>query len=89
MKVTMPKPFALVLMPFKDEFKDIYEIGIREACEKAGVYCERIDEQIGTILPSCWSSLQLDLDAYQGPVEKEMTVRVYTELGTLDYPVTF
>ena len=276
MKATMPKPFALVLMPFKDEFKDIYEIGIREACEKAGVYCERIDEQIyggtildriynqiakadiiisdmsdrnpnvfyetgyahalgkqviiatrktedipfdlmnyphivyegkiallraelekrlrwfvenpasslakveftmqlfisgvqlqvgsptrvtlsymqgyeagiqaqyicrfgvdvynptpkivdgerfrvglitapetdrsyksttivrlpdekrlhmfeqiGTILPSCWGSLQLYLDAYQGPVEKEMTVRVFTELGTLDYPVTF
>lgn len=275
MKPTMPKPFALVLMPFKEEFKDIYEIGIREACEKAGVYCERIDEQIyqgtildriynqiakadiiisdmsdrnpnvfyetgyahalgkqviiathkaqdipfdlrnyphviyegriallraelekrlrwfvenpasslakveftmqlfisgvqlqvgsptrvtlsymqgyevgiqaqylcrfgvdvynptakifdgerfrvglitepgtdrshksptiiqlpdqkrlhmfeqiGTILPSCWDSLQLYLDAYQGPVEKEMTVRVFTELGTLDYPVT-
>jgi len=276
MNATLPKPFALVLMPFKEEFKDIYEIGIREACEKAGVYCERIDEQIyqgtildriynqiakadiiisdmsdrnpnvfyetgyahalgkqviiatrktedipfdlmnyphivyegkiailraelekrlrwfvenpasslakveftmqlfisgvqlqvgsptrvtlsymqgyevgiqaqyicrfgvdvynptpkivdgerfrvglitapetdrsyksttivrlpdekrlhmfeqiGTILPSCWGSLQLYLDAYQGPVEKEMTVRVFTELGTLDYPVTF
>jgi hypothetical protein len=46
-------------------------------------------EQIGTILPSCWGSLQLYLDAYQGPVERDMTVRVFTELGTLDYPVTF
>jgi len=59
MKATMPKPFALVLMPFKDEFKDIYEIGIREACEKAGVYCERIDEQIyeGTILDRIYNQI--------------------------------
>jgi hypothetical protein len=49
----------------------------------------RMFEQIGTILPSCWGSLQLYLDAYQGPVERAMTVRVFTELGTLDYPVTF
>jgi len=59
MKATMPKPFALVLIPFKDEFKDIYEIGIREACEKAGVYCERIDEQIygGTILDRIYNQI--------------------------------
>ncbi len=33
-------------MPFDDKFRDVYEIGIREACERAGAYCERLDEQI-------------------------------------------
>jgi hypothetical protein len=59
MKATMPKPFALVLMPYRDEFKDVYEIGIKEACEKVGVYCERIDEQIyeGTILDRIYNQI--------------------------------
>lgn len=33
-------------MPFSDEFADVYQIGIKEACESAGAYCERVDEQI-------------------------------------------
>lgn len=33
-------------MPFSDEFADVYEIGIKEACSLAGAYCERVDEQI-------------------------------------------
>lgn len=45
-KVTTPKPFCFVLMPFSSEFDDIYQIGIKEACDKAGAYCERVDEQI-------------------------------------------
>ena len=59
MKPMMPKPFALVLMPFREEFKDVFEIGIREACEKVGVYCERIDEQIyeGTILDRIYNQI--------------------------------
>jgi len=33
-------------MPFKDDFADIYQIGIKEACNSAGTFCERVDEQI-------------------------------------------
>jgi len=33
-------------MPFEESFDDIYKIGIRESCEGAGAYCERVDEQI-------------------------------------------
>lgn len=49
---TRPKPFVFVLMPFADEFNDIYELGIRAACRQAGAFCERVDEQIfeGSIL---------------------------------------
>ncbi|HEX8737876.1 MAG TPA: hypothetical protein VF721_21270 [Pyrinomonadaceae bacterium] len=45
-KTTSPKPFCFVLMPFSEEFDDVYRIGIKEACDKAGAYCERVDEQI-------------------------------------------
>ena len=45
-KTTAPKPFCFVLMPFDDKFDDIYRIGIKEACDNAGTYCERVDEQI-------------------------------------------
>lgn len=40
------KPFAFVLMPFEDAFRDVYVLGIKPACEEAGYYCERLDEQI-------------------------------------------
>lgn len=46
MEDTKPKPFVFVLMPFSDEFADIYEVGIKPACKDAGAYCERVDEQI-------------------------------------------
>lgn len=42
---TSPKKFCFVLMPFKKDFKDIYELGIKQACDNAGAYCERVDEQ--------------------------------------------
>ncbi len=45
-KITTPKPFCFVLMPFSEDFDDVYRIGIKEACDKAGAYCERVDEQI-------------------------------------------
>lgn len=35
-------------MPFSGEFGDVYQIGIKEACDAAGAYCERVDEQIFT-----------------------------------------
>ncbi|GAC1475292.1 MAG: hypothetical protein NVSMB9_27460 [Isosphaeraceae bacterium] len=40
-----PKPFVFVLMPFRPNFTDLYEYGIRGACIDAGAYCERVDEQ--------------------------------------------
>lgn len=45
---TLPKPFVFVLMPFDDEFSDIYKFGIKGAAEDVGAYAERIDEQIFT-----------------------------------------
>jgi hypothetical protein len=43
---TRPKLFVFVLMPFKEEFNDIYELGIEAACEEAGAFCQRVDRQI-------------------------------------------
>lgn len=43
---TAPKPFAFVLMPFDEAFEDVYKLGIKPACQAAGAYCERVDEQI-------------------------------------------
>jgi nucleoside 2-deoxyribosyltransferase len=42
---TKAKPFCLVLMPFRPEFKEWYLNGIQPACGRAGAYSERIDEQ--------------------------------------------
>jgi nucleoside 2-deoxyribosyltransferase len=42
---TGPKPFVLVLMPFKKEFNDTYTFGIKGAAEDVAAYAERIDEQ--------------------------------------------
>jgi hypothetical protein len=33
-------------MPFDQSFRDTYLLGIKPACEEAGYYCERLDEQI-------------------------------------------
>ena len=43
---TRPKAFVFVLMPFSDEFRDVYELGIKPACQAANAYSERVDEQI-------------------------------------------
>lgn len=43
---TKPKPFVFVLMPFVKEFDDVYKLGIKQACNNAGAYAERVDEQI-------------------------------------------
>lgn len=40
------KPFVFVLMPFHEQFDDVYQVGIKEACESINAYCERVDEQI-------------------------------------------
>jgi hypothetical protein len=45
---TAPKPFVFVLMPFNEDFDDIYKLGIKEAAKEIGAYAERVDEQIFT-----------------------------------------
>jgi len=41
------RPFSIfVVMPFDDEFRDTYELGIKPACIEAGADCERVDEQL-------------------------------------------
>lgn len=56
---TSPKPFVFVLMPFKEEFTDVYELGIKPACKAAGAYCERVDEQIfeGSIVERIYNQI--------------------------------
>ncbi len=44
MDENQPKPFVFVLMPFAKEFDDLYQLGIKAACQEAGAYCERVDE---------------------------------------------
>jgi len=46
METTTPKPFVFVLMPFDREFDDVYQLGIKPACDIAGAYAERVDEQV-------------------------------------------
>lgn len=43
--MTELKPFAFVLMPFRAEFDDIYQLGIKECAENLGIVAERVDEQ--------------------------------------------
>ncbi|MHC4478370.1 MAG: hypothetical protein ACYTEL_22250 [Planctomycetota bacterium] len=43
---TRPKPFAFILMPFEKKFDDVYKLGIKQACDNAGAYAERVDDQI-------------------------------------------
>lgn len=45
---TRPKPFVFVLMPFSAGFDDTYQVAIQPACEAAGAYAERVDQQIFT-----------------------------------------
>jgi nucleoside 2-deoxyribosyltransferase len=55
----MSDALAFVAMPFAPEFHEVYEAGIRPACELVGIRCERVDEQAfsGTILERICSSI--------------------------------
>ena len=37
---------VFAVMPFREEFDDVYKLGIKAACEDAGAYCDRVDEQM-------------------------------------------
>ena len=68
-------------MPFSDQFHDIYELGIKAACQAAGAHCERVDEQVfdGTILERIYNQI-----AKADIIVSEMTGRnpnVFYETG--------
>lgn len=42
----MNRLFAFVLMPFSQEFDDIYQLGIKAAAEAADILAERLDNQV-------------------------------------------
>lgn len=56
---TAPKPFVFVAMPFAAAFDDVYEAAIKPACEAAGAYAERVDDQIfqGNILQRLYNQI--------------------------------
>jgi hypothetical protein len=56
---TSPRPFVFVLMPFSSDFDDTYRLAIKPACEQAGAYAERVDEQIfdGSILQRIFNQI--------------------------------
>jgi len=56
----MRQPFVFVIMRFSDEFRDMYELGIKPAAESAGALCERVDEQMFTqnILDRIYKQIQ-------------------------------
>lgn len=56
---TAPRPFAFILMPFDHAFDDVYQLGIKPACQDAGAYCERVDEQMydGNILERVYNQI--------------------------------
>ncbi len=37
---------AFIIMPFSEEFDDIYNLGIKQVCEEQGVEASRLDEQL-------------------------------------------
>ncbi len=45
---TLPKAFIFVLIPFGQDFDDIYKFGIKGAANEVGAYAERLDDQIFT-----------------------------------------
>jgi nucleoside 2-deoxyribosyltransferase len=44
--MNIKKIFAFVVMPFSDEYKNVYELAIKVACDESNVFCQRLDEQI-------------------------------------------
>jgi hypothetical protein len=40
------KLFAFMLMPFENQFDDIYRLGIKAAAEDLGIIATRVDEQV-------------------------------------------
>lgn len=54
------KKFVFVLMPFSEDFNDVYQLGIKAACQSEKIYCERVDEQYyeGSMLDRIYNQIQ-------------------------------
>lgn len=54
------KKFVFVVMPFNEDFNDIYELAIKAACLSQNMYCERVDEQYyeGSMLDRIYNQIQ-------------------------------
>lgn len=54
------KKFVFVLMPFNEAFDDVYQLGIKAACQTEKIYCERVDEQYyeGSMLDRIYNQIQ-------------------------------
>jgi CheY-like chemotaxis protein len=75
---------ALVLMPFKEEFDELYRVAIKEPLTKMGYMCERIDELafVGDVIQKLYDKLE-----YAGLIIADMTglnPNVFYELGYAD-----
>jgi nucleoside 2-deoxyribosyltransferase len=76
------KPLSVfVVMPFSDEFRDIYELGIKAACIEAGAACERVDEQLflENILDRIYSQIE-NADVIVGEISGR-NPNVFYEVG--------
>lgn len=72
---------CFVMMSFDDEFKNIYELGIKNACLEININCERVDEQTftHTILEQIYDQIK-DADILIADLTKP-NLKVYYELG--------
>jgi response regulator RpfG family c-di-GMP phosphodiesterase len=75
---------ALVLMPFKEEFDEVYRVAIKEPLTEMGYKCERIDELtfVGDVVQKLYDKLE-----YAGLIIADMTglnPNVFYELGYAD-----
>jgi hypothetical protein len=75
---------ALVLMPFREEFEQVYRVGIEEPLTELGYRCERIDRLkfVGDVVQKLYDQL-----AHAGLIIADMTnlnPNVFYELGYAD-----
>jgi hypothetical protein len=71
-----------VVMPFSPEYRDLYELGIKAACEKIGANCSRVDEQIflESILDRIYRKIQ-EADFVIADLSDQGNPNVYYETG--------
>jgi hypothetical protein len=75
------RPQVFVLMPFKPENDDLYELGIRAVTRRLGLGCERADEilHVGSVTDEIWDAIE-NADVVVAVVS-EPNLNVYLEIG--------